>query len=68
MSSLELEAVAFEAEDEGYDAYIAYDEHDVVRYIEIDGMIYDNEDYDIESEEAFWMRDADRIADRLWRQ
>lgn len=65
MSTEALEQFVRDAEDEGKEVYVqGHDDYDVIKYVEVDGVEYLNEDFEEEVEYAYWVEDAYRVAER----
>lgn len=65
MRSEELLSMVCDAEDAGKDVYVQRHEFsDVIEFVEIDGVEYYNDEYRDELEDAYWVEDAYRVAER----
>lgn len=65
----ELQQMAWDAEDEGKDVYVArHAGTGIIEYIEIDGVETYNFDYVDEVRDAYYAEDAYNVADRNWRE
>lgn len=64
----ELEIAARQAEDAGHEVFIQrHPDFDVIEWIEVDGVETYNDDYVDEVKDAYWIADADHVADHYWR-
>lgn len=65
----ELQQMAWDAEDEGKDVYVArHDETGIIEYLEVDGREILNPDYADEVKDAYLFADTERAAGLLWEQ
>lgn len=68
MNSDELQEMAWNAEDEGHEVYVArHEETGVIEYIEINGVETYNPDYVDEVKDQYWFEDGYRVAENYWR-
>lgn len=64
-----LQQKGWDAEDNGSEVeYYWHDEYEVLRFIVIDGEEFENPDYRDEIDDAYWLADSYRVAERYWRQ
>lgn len=65
MNTEELERVCREAEESGKDVSVTWHpEYNVIDYIEIDGVEIHNDHYADEVDDAYWLEDSYRVAER----
>lgn len=69
MSTEALEELVRTAEDEGKEVFIQWHpEYSVIDYVEIEGVEIENEDYEDEVNDQYWVEDSYRVAERSWRE
>lgn len=67
MSTEALEQFIMDAEDKGCEVSVDWHEdYHIIRRIEVDGTVIENEDYREELEDAYWAEDAYRVAEASW--
>ena len=69
MNTEKLDELYHAAEDAGREFYVEFHpEFDIIEYVEIDGDVIYNDEYEDEVQDAFWTRDSYRVAEGYWRQ